>query len=288
MSRLFIGGTPRAKSAPVAGPRKEAKEPAPPPSLKGKTAFLSVDGQRVVVFVKEAHTDARYEVELTLPDSGGMLHKTGSCIVVDAAELNEGENLALSPDDYRVKEWSSQVEIEVKSPTPVTDKDKGRVVDYENVTITGYLSTFANTTPRDRDGDYVMDGAFKNTLADFARNPVLLIDHRNACDNLAGSFTKMGTNSQGLTFEAKISNAPGLCDLRFKVAEGHLKATSMGGIFFYDDDGRGIKEVKLFEGSLVPVPANQDALFSVRSLTAVTAAKQFKKFEASGKSYASK
>lgn len=287
MKRLFIHTT-KSKSAPV--PRaKNAPQPPPAPSRKGQTAFMDVEGQRIAVVIGEQRGKS-VEVELTLPDKDGFLHKTGSVLLVDESALLEGgENVALSPTDYRVKEWSAQAELDVKAPKPIReDGDKGRVVDYEDVTISGFLSTFASTTPRDRDGDYVMEGAFDAGLAEFKRNPVLLSDHRNSVDNLAGSFTKIGTNAQGLAFEARITNAPGMKDLRFKVAEGHLKATSMGGIFFYDDDGRGIKEVRLFEGSLVPIPANPDALFSVRSLSAVTAAKQFRMFAASGKSLATK
>ena len=56
-------------------------------------------------------------------------------------------------------------------------------------------------------------------------------------------------------------------DTRFKVAEGHLKTLSMGGLFHYKEDGRGIFKVDLWEGSLTPIPANPDATFSVRSLT---------------------
>jgi|SRR6185503_19112238 len=277
MKKLFVG--PRRKAAPA-------------PSMKGHPVFIEQDGQKIVAVISEELSGDRLSIELTLPDADGVLHKTGSFLVIEKSAVRKGEDVVISPNDYKIKEWSAQTDIVIpadeKAPTPVREggEAKGRVVDYENVTITGFLSTFASTTPRDRDGDYVMDGAFNATLAEFKRNPVMLIDHRNAVDHLAGSFTKIGANAQGLAIEGKISNAPGLCDLRFKVAEGHLKALSMGGIFYYDDDGRGIKEVKLFEGSIVPVPANQDALFSVRALTAVTAAKQFRAFSVSGKSLA--
>ena len=47
----------------------------------------------------------------------------------------------------------------------------------------------------------------------------------------------------------------------------------MGGLFLYGHDGKAIEEVDLWEGSLVPVPANQDAKFSVRTFDTVMAAK---------------
>jgi hypothetical protein len=58
-----------------------------------------------------------------------------------------------------------------------------------------------------------------------------------------------------------------MVDIRFKVAEGVLKCLSMGGIFYYREDKRGIFKVALWEGSLTPIPANPDAIVSVRSLT---------------------
>jgi HK97 family phage prohead protease len=142
-------------------------------------------------------------------------------------------------------------------------------VDYRDVQIKGYLSTFKETTESDRDGDYVERGAFKETLRRFARNPVLLIDHTNSAESIAGSFRKIQEDESGLYMEAVLSNSQSerMKDVRAKVAEGHLKALSMGGLFHYKEDGRGIFKVDLWEGSLVAIPSNQDALFSVRALT---------------------
>lgn len=148
-------------------------------------------------------------------------------------------------------------------------KDSDRIVDYQNVTLKGYLSTFKDTTESDRDGDYVEPGAFQETIPKFMRNPVLLVNHRNTVEDIAGRFTKMVEDKKGLYVEAELSNSPAdwVKDVRFKVAEGSLRSMSMGGIFHYKEDGRGIFKVSLFEGSLTPVPANQDALFAVREVT---------------------
>jgi HK97 family phage prohead protease len=157
---------------------------------------------------------------------------------------------------------------EAKKFDAVKDPD-GNLVDYRDVRIKGYLSTFKETTESDRDGDYVERGAFKETLKRFKRNPVLLIDHQNNAESIAGSFEKVEEDDRGLYIEAVLSNSQSerMRDVRSKVAEGHLKALSMGGLFHYKEDGRGIFKVDLWEGSLVAVPANQDALFSTRELT---------------------
>ena len=143
------------------------------------------------------------------------------------------------------------------------------VTDYQNVSIRGYLSTFQGTTASDRQGDYVKPGAFAATIPQFMQNPVLLVDHDNDCESAVGHFTKVKEDDKGLYVEAVLSNCP--CDdckhVRFAVAEGALRTMSMGGVFIYDTDGRGIKEVQLFEGSLTPIPVNPDATFSTRALT---------------------
>lgn len=168
----------------------------------------------------------------------------------------------------RVKRFDAQVDIELagKGADEIKDPD-GKVIDYKNVKIKGYLSTFERVTESDRQGDTVMPGAFRDTIPKFMLNPVLLMDHRNSVTNIAGKFTKMTEDKNGLAFEAQISNAPGLADLRFKVQEGMLVTTSMGGLFHFAEGGRKIFRVDLWEGSLVAIPANPDARFSVRSLS---------------------
>ncbi len=155
-----------------------------------------------------------------------------------------------------------------KKGDAIKDKD-GNVVDYQNVTISGYLSTFQGVTPSDRQGDYVVRGAFNETIPAFMRNPVMLANHDNDVRSLVGSFTTVKEDEKGLYVEGKLSNSPApfVKDVRFKVAEGHLKTMSMGGVFHYNEDGRGIFKVSLWEGSLTPLPANPDAIFSVRELT---------------------
>lgn len=149
-------------------------------------------------------------------------------------------------------------------------KDGDTVEDYQNVRIKGYLSTWGDPMAVDRQGDYVMKGAFKETLPKFRRNPVLLVNHQNRVDMLAGSFSTIIEDERGLYIEAVLSNAPSddMTDIRWKVAEGHLRTLSIGGRFYYSEDGRGINKVDLWEGSLTPIPANPDATFSTRELTA--------------------
>lgn len=150
-------------------------------------------------------------------------------------------------------------------------KDGDRIIDYQNVRIKGYLSTFKGTTESDRDGDYVEPGAFSDSLPRFRKNPVMLADHRNSVSTQVGSFPVIKEDKTGLYVEGLLSNANSdfMRQVRALVAEGHLKTMSMGGLFYYKDDGRGIFKVELYEGTLTPIPANPDALFSVRECTEV-------------------
>lgn len=250
--------------------------------LVGKTVEFAHEGQRILGVVKSLE-GSQARIIVALPDMDGLLHKTGSEVIVAASEFDINSKAVVSDVDRIVKAWAAQVGLtfaDGKAPTPIYGNDKGKdlIMDYRDVRIEGFLSTFTGTTPRDRDGDYVESHAFDKTLADFRRNPVMLIDHQNSVHSLAGSFDKIGVNKSGLAVSGMLSNAPGVIDTRFKVAEGHLKSLSMGGLFYYKEDGKGIEEVTLYEGSLTPVPANPDALFQVRSLTVIDAAKAMKSF----------
>lgn len=175
------------------------------------------------------------------------------------AEQNEFANL---------KKFEANIDLEVpdaKKMQVVKDAD-GVITDYRNVTIKGYLSTFKDTTESDRQGDAVERGAFKETIPKFLENPILLVDHRNMVDNIAGEFTSLKEDKRGLAVEAELTNAPDMISVRFKVAEGKLRTLSMGGIWHFKEDGRTIFKVDLWEGSLVAIPANPDARFSARSL----------------------
>jgi len=183
------------------------------------------------------------------------------------AKTRVEDQRAASDEFEKMKRFDAALSLEAQDAKSFTTHKEGDlVVDYSDVMIKGYLSTFKATTESDRQGDYVEPGAFKETLRRFMQNPVLLRDHFNSTDNLSGSFSVAREDTRGLYIEANVSNAPDCKSIRFKVAEGHLRTLSMGGIFHYKEDGRGIFKVDLWEGSLTPIPANPDALVSVRSL----------------------
>jgi HK97 family phage prohead protease len=165
-----------------------------------------------------------------------------------------------------VKRFDASMSLEGDAKTFSTVKDGDTLCDYRDVALKGYLSTWATPNDLDRQGEYVMRGAFAQTLKTFLENPVMLRDHINMTSCLVGSFTKVVEDDKGLYVEGQLSNAPDVQSIRFKVAEGHLKTLSIGGLWFFKEDGRGIARAELFEGSLTPIPANPKALVSVRKL----------------------
>lgn len=239
-----------------------AKEAPAPHPLTGKLVTFEAGGVRVAGRVAKHVADDQFVVQLALPNKDGILTITQAELV---HPLDGLEEIDAPAREQKVCAFAEQVPFEIDQKM-VAIKNGDVVVDYKDVIISGYASTFAATTPADRDGDYIVDGAFDETLRQFKSNPVMLVNHDNRVQSLAGSYSKIGVNRQGLAIEGRLTNAPDMQSVRFKVAEGHLKALSIGGFFFYGVDGRAVEKVDLFEISLVPVPANPDALISTRAI----------------------
>lgn len=214
-------------------------------------------------------------VKLAIPDKEGILMVTDCFHNVKQTDVTTFEGVKR---DVKIKRFDSHIDFASNDCKFVEIKNADYVVvDYRDVIFEGYASTFKNVTPIDRQGDYIREGAFSETLEDFKRNPVMLMDHVNSVKYLAGSYEKLGQTKDGLYVRGRVSNAPGLKDIRFLIAEGHLKALSIGGIWLYEgEDYREITKALLYEISLTPVPANQDALFQSRSANIEDMVKAYK------------
>ncbi len=210
------------------------------------------------------------QLTLCIPTDKGVLIKTDTHLIVPGDVKFDQLNGAMV-EEGRVAPFDIRPEIEL-SEKMVTIREDKRVVDYLDVQVTGLASDFNI----DRDGESVMPGAFKATLAEFRKNPVMLIDHTNSVRNIAGSFDRIREGDDGLQVQGTLSNAPELRSVRFLVAEKHLKAFSIGGLMrFNAANFRQIEEIRLFEISLVAVPANPGALFQTRALDLDSAKKAF-------------
>lgn len=267
--KLFLPGHQRQKNQPGVSVL---------PLLGKLVKFTTDEGLAGFARVSKYLSADLLEVHLGVPDSENRVIVTKDTAHLDLASCLPVEGYEMMAGD--VREFSVQTEsLKAASDHSYTVvKDGDTIIDYQNVVFEGYASTFASVTPADRDGDYVQPYAFRDTLKEFRRNPVMLTDHRNSCANLVGSYSKIGTTEQGLLVRGTLSNSPDEFTkrIRFLVAEEHLKTLSIGGFLYYGADGRGIEKAKLLEITLTPIPANQDALFTVKGLTIASACKAFR------------
>lgn len=146
----------------------------------------------------------------------------------------------------------------------------------EDLKIKGYASTDSH----DRVNDKILASAWtKGGLINFQKNPILLFNHDY--NEPIGKITAVSTDSKGLSIEAIISKSNE--KIHSLVKEGILSTFSVGFLVKdadYDraNDGLIIKDAELLEVSVVSVPCNQDAVFSVaKSFESETDFNNFKK-----------
>ena len=144
----------------------------------------------------------------------------------------------------------------------LTSTFKAAQADDGSIMIRG----MASTTDIDRAGDSISAEAWqKGGLENFEKNPIILFNHDY--DKPIGRATGLKASSQGLELEAKISkSAP--ANVAELVKDGVLGAFSVGfrvkdADYIKETDGLMIKDAELFEVSVVSVPCNQTATFSL-------------------------
>jgi len=127
-------------------------------------------------------------------------------------------------------------------------------MDDEKGIIKGYASMFNN---KDSDGDIITKGAYTKTLQENSERIAFLYQHN--MNQPIGKPMSMKEDEKGLFIEAKISDSSLGKDVKTMVSEGILKEFSVGFIPIKEDlqkDVNYIKEIKLFEFSLVTLAAN--------------------------------
>ena len=123
----------------------------------------------------------------------------------------------------------------------------------------------ASTNALDRAGDIIEAEAWtKGGLENFKNNPILLFNHDY--NKPIGRATGLEVTDKGLEIQGRISKAAG--DIKDLVKDGVLGAFSVGfrvkdADYMTETDGYKIKDAELFEISVVSVPCNQGAMFSI-------------------------
>ena len=144
-----------------------------------------------------------------------------------------------------------------------------------------HISGMASTKDFDRAGDSISPEAWaKGGLNNFEKNPIILFNHNY--DKPIGRATGLKVTENGLELKAKISkSAPD--HVAQLVKEGILGAFSVGfrvkdADYIKETDGLMIKDAELFEVSVVSVPCNQAATFSLsKSFDSMAEYEEFKK-----------
>ena len=123
----------------------------------------------------------------------------------------------------------------------------------------------ASTNALDRAGDIINADAWtKGGLDNFKNNPIILFNHNY--DKPIGRAKDLQVTENGLDITARISKSAG--EIKDLIKDGVLGAFSVGfkvkdAEYMTETDGYKIKDAELFEVSVVSVPCNQGATFSI-------------------------
>lgn len=136
-----------------------------------------------------------------------------------------------------------------------------------------FIEGFASTSDIDRVSDIVDPSAFKKTLSTFMKNPVVMLNHGGGMfggREAIGKIVESEIKPKGLWVKALISSAPSEESLRVKIREKIYSAFSFGFKILNSEmikkagqEIRKITDLELLEVSVVSIPANRHALFSV-------------------------
>jgi HK97 family phage prohead protease len=137
---------------------------------------------------------------------------------------------------------------------------QGIIEDVDDVKgiVTGYFSAFNNI---DSDGDVIVSGAYKKTIAEngpMGRNRIMHLLQHNPLMPLAKPM-ELIEDAKGLRFVSKITETSYGKDVIKLYAEGVFNEHSVGFEIVKSDNKAGyreIREIKLWEGSTVTWGAN--------------------------------
>ncbi len=144
----------------------------------------------------------------------------------------------------------------------------------DNIFISGY----ASVNVPDRAGDVVLSSAWEKGMENYLKNPVILAFHNH--DEPVGRMLEYRADPKGLWIKARISASSE--DVFNKVKDEVITAFSVSfkvvdAEYKPEIDLFIIKELELLEISVVSIPMNQDALFSLsKAFDSIDECKNFK------------
>lgn len=136
-------------------------------------------------------------------------------------------------------------------------------IDSKGRVVTGYLSSFGN---KDHDGDIIVKGSYSKSISERKDNIFFLNQHN--WQQPLSKFRVLREDEKGLYFESEPLPDTSYANDVMKLYEaGVLKEHSVGfqtvkADYDREDDTRYIKEIKLYEGSVVTLGANSSTPFT--------------------------
>jgi HK97 family phage prohead protease len=201
-------------------------------------------------------------------------HKFSTLTKIPPIMVDDDEEEPDDMDDYEEDSVSKSLESESSLDMVITPaKPTTKMFTFDS-TIKAIdagdgelkIDGYASTVSVDRSSDVILSSAWNKSggLNNFKANPILLFNHNY--DKPIGKVVEMGTDSKGLKIKGVISKSAG--DVYNLVKEGVLTTFSVGFMikdadYNKESDGLIIKDAELLEISVVSVPCNQDATFSV-------------------------
>ncbi len=155
-------------------------------------------------------------------------------------------------------QWDNRNKTKAMEFKSVNIDDYSEDEDKNELTIRGYGAIFGNT---DSYNDIIVKGSFLKTIQE--NKDRIAFCYQHDIYNPIGKITLIEEDEKGLLIEVRISDAED--DIKTKIREGILKEMSIGFQVVkseWDEENqiRTIKEVKLWEISLVTIAANPMAI----------------------------
>jgi len=163
--------------------------------------------------------------------------------------------------------------INIKGNRPVYYKsisEPDYQVDVPSRKISGYLASWGNI---DLDRDILVKGCCSKSLQEHgvgsksAQKIILLYMHD--MDQPMGRFTRLEEDEKGLYYEAECDALERIDEVLYQMSTGTINQHSIGFRYLwdkmeYDDtlDAYVCKEIRLFEGSVVTIGANENTPFT--------------------------
>ena len=139
----------------------------------------------------------------------------------------------------------------------------------------GYIKAIVSTEAVDRDGEIILSSAWRKTIGDFMKHPVLISSHDyNDLTKQLGEWVSLEVTDNGLEGVAKyyINKGNAEADWGYELAKQGKSAYSVGFMAYDYMEGNGednakrtYTDVELLEISQVTIPSNPEALVTMRS-----------------------